>query len=280
MDRSKAKPKPSLGGNKKSSERWVMAIILILIIFGLSAFSCTGENSPDQSSDLPLSVSSKPVTMDHSQALLTIDYILAGEDFHQKKTVKTIPFLEDLFNNKPENRSYSLPLWIEQAILFLAQSIKWILYGVIIAIVALLIIHHEKWLHGFGIGRNPSRSIVASPQILFGLDLRRETLPEDVSTAALDLWKENKGRQALSLLYRATLIRLMAEHSCRFQKGYTEGECVGVARQQSPESLSQYFSQLAGHWQNLAYGHTMPSHETMENLCQNWSTLFNINAAT
>lgn len=111
------------------------------------------------------------------------------------------------------------------------------------------------------------------PDQLFGLDLKQESLPEDIVGEAKSLWQQSNYREALGLLYRASLSKLIHDFGCEFEDGFTELECLIIVQKKSLP-LSSYFSELTEAWRLLAYGHELPSDEKFESLAGNWSEQF------
>ncbi|WP_317929428.1 hypothetical protein [Halioxenophilus sp. WMMB6] len=111
-------------------------------------------------------------------------------------------------------------------------------------------------------------------QILFGLEVTQESLPNDIPTRVAELCQQQQYRQALSLLYRASLANLMHDHGFRFYDSHTEGECVNIVKAGGNVSLSQYTEELTISWQRLAYGHQVPAQIHIEHLCGRWQEVF------
>ena len=111
----------------------------------------------------------------------------------------------------------------------------------------------------------------AAPEVLFGLDVTPESLPEDVPAQVMHLWEAGDSREALGLLYRASLSRLIDRYQLAFHGSHTEAECATLVRQRGIESLSQFFWELTQVWRRLAYGHRLPAAETVRGLCDDWS---------
>ncbi len=84
------------------------------------------------------------------------------------------------------------------------------------------------------------------------------------------LWGEGAYREALGLLYRAALSRLIDKHDLRFRASHTEAECAALVQARGIESLSLYFASLTDVWRRLAYGHRLPEAETVRGLCDGW----------
>jgi hypothetical protein len=104
-----------------------------------------------------------------------------------------------------------------------------------------------------------------------GLDLRPESLPDDVVAAARALWRDARCRDAMSLLYRGALAHLVNRHALRVPESATEGECVDRVRAHHEGPLVDDFAALTGSWQRVAYAHEAPPDERFAELCACWS---------
>jgi hypothetical protein len=106
---------------------------------------------------------------------------------------------------------------------------------------------------------------------MFGLDVRPESLPDDVPAQVMSFWRDDRHRDALGLLYRASLSRLIVQHALAFKSSHTEAECAALVKSRGIDSLSNYFAGLTRVWCHLAYGHELPEIEAIEKLCDDWS---------
>ena len=118
------------------------------------------------------------------------------------------------------------------------------------------------------------RAAPATPESLFGLDIRPESLPDDVATAARKLAEAGDLRGALSLLYRGALSSLVQRRALEVKAGYTEGDCARQVAVAMPASLSSYFGQLIGAWQTVAYAKLNPALSDVLSLCNAWAQHF------
>ena len=113
---------------------------------------------------------------------------------------------------------------------------------------------------------------------MFGLELGAETLPADIASTAEQLWPTHP-REALGLLYRGLLSRLLYDFNLPLKNADTEGQVLErVQRLQQPQ-LQAFSDELTRHWQNLAYGHRLPPAAVQQQLCSDWRALFNPGAA-
>ena len=113
-------------------------------------------------------------------------------------------------------------------------------------------------------GSNHNKALDA-PTTMFGLDVRVEALPKDVSAQALALLQTDP-RAALSLLYRATLSQLINKQHLPVKQHHTEGKVSLLVNQQLP-MLSPYFQSLTNAWLRTAYGHQQLPLADMQDLC-------------
>ncbi|MBL4847911.1 MAG: DUF4129 domain-containing protein [Planctomycetes bacterium] len=106
---------------------------------------------------------------------------------------------------------------------------------------------------------------VVVPEVLMGLDLRAESLPDDIARAAAKAQAKGDAREALSLLYRGALARLIPDLELKIDASATEGDCLaGVKKARGP---AKYFARLTKQWQLVAYGHRDLDASEIEALC-------------
>jgi hypothetical protein len=109
--------------------------------------------------------------------------------------------------------------------------------------------------------------------MLFGLEVTPQSLPDDVASAVERLWSEQP-REALGLLYRALLSRLLHDFQLPLKSAHTEGEVQQLVNNLAHQDLSRFTQVLTRHWQNLAYGHQLPPESLKRGLCEGWRRLF------
>lgn len=222
------------------------------------------EEVPDQ----PLAEIS--VLHDRESARAEITSVLAREDFYKKRVLRypVIEFKERtslwdwLFKHLPFRDSLAaVPFALIMELLF------WLLVILLIGVVAF---RYRHWLATYlpqG-AKRPSRR--RPPTSLFGLDLSRESLPDNINEAALALWRAQQPRAALALLYRASLSRLI-ESGLDIEESHTELECLELAKSNAIDANAlNYFTELTLSWRRLAYGHLVPDRATAERLCRRW----------
>jgi hypothetical protein len=203
-----------------------------------------------------------------------------GPDFHRMEIQRVLKSPED-----PEKEfDFDKGFWQEALALFtgasklvgaLAGIAELLLWALVLLGVILLILKYGSWLERFPQLLPGRRRREYRPQTLFGMEVTRESLPKDVESAALALWQNGEQRQALALLYRASLANLLLL-GVPLREGSTEQECLRLAErlQQElgiPQTSLSYFSNLTRAWRRLAYGHQAPTEAEASALCRGWS---------
>lgn len=144
-----------------------------------------------------------------------------------------------------------------------------------LSIVAYLIYHfsrNSQWMQfSASSGRDKKREL---PATLFGLNVRADSLPDDIGQAVLSKLADGDLRGALSLLYRGSLVRLVVEHQLDIPSSATEGEALTIVRQQRNQQEADFFRKLTHAWLRTAYGHFMPERAEIEQLCQDWEQVY------
>ncbi|MFK3970121.1 DUF4129 domain-containing protein [Pseudomonas sp. NPDC087358] len=162
----------------------------------------------------------------------------------------------------------------------LSSVFEALLWTLITLGVAWIIWRYRAWLGTF-VSREQRKPPIrhATPRQLFGLQVDSESLPQDVASAAEHLWSQSP-REALSLLYRALLNRLLTDYRLPLKNADTEGQVLEQIATLDQPSLHAFSRELMRHWQNLAYGHQLPAADVHEALCENWRRLFADGAAS
>lgn len=120
----------------------------------------------------------------------------------------------------------------------------------------------------------PKPAAMAATEVA-GLDIRAESLPADVPAAVRALWDQGERRNALALLYRATLSRLVTLHGLRLAQGATEGDCLRMARQAAlPPARYDVADTVTTLWLNGAYGGRWPDSAAVHAACGAWHAQF------
>ncbi|MET1077888.1 MAG: DUF4129 domain-containing protein [Pseudomonas sp.] len=179
---------------------------------------------------------------------------------------KLVKLLESIFKgDRPRD-----PAKPAEAVPLVAETILWALLA---SLLVLLVWRYRDWLSAFA-GRVglPKRRQRSAPQTLFGLEVAPESLPDDVASEAERLWEDHP-REALGLLYRALLSQLLHHWRLPLKAAHTESEVLDLLHRLEQPELSRFAQVLTRHWQNLAYGHSVPPSALKRGLCEGWRRL-------
>jgi len=137
----------------------------------------------------------------------------------------------------------------------------WILAGVAVLAIALAARRWLPWLRGSARGeRRPAPAVrteaVAAP----------EALPDAIAAAARRLWQDGRHRDALALLYRASVESMAVQAGVELPPGATEAQCLRAARHLPPDAARELFARTVRIWQHAAYAGRLPAHEEFHGL--------------
>lgn len=281
--------------NKRRNSNTTLASWLFAFALGFGVFSIDTQRNVYADDQLPEVESSaemlpdeeykgepvidKPVgefaEIDRTHAQTSIKDVMQQAEFGRKEITRTIKF--DDTDDEPSEfwEKFFDFLRNFEGFLAAASLLEILLWLGVTALIAFVIYRYRNWLAAQFVRISPTPAPKAKPITLFGMDLTRESLPEDINANALSLLQAGNTRAALALLYRASLFHLI--HSgVDIHDGHTESECVQLMREHfikntHAQSRIEYFARLTRVWQYLAYGHQMPSAVTAQDLCATWN---------
>ncbi|WMW80961.1 hypothetical protein RF679_01445 [Undibacterium cyanobacteriorum] len=197
----------------------------------------------------------------------TIDDIYASEDFNLFRCEQRwLPKFD-----KKEKPTFEEKEWGER-MKMIALVLKYLVIGAGLAFLGWLLFRYSGKIFLF---ESEKRLQLATE--IAGLDIRPESLPEDVAQSALDMWQLGQKRAAIGLLYRASIAHLVQHHELHITKGATEQDCLRL----SSELLDQNamfkaklscFEDCTDTWLRAAYAHQYPP--SIHNLCEQWRQHF------
>ena len=236
--------------------------------------------APDDSPQAPRLLN-QPLTSQASQE--SIQALLEQPPFKNKESVTRYRFGEDPAAPAKGSESGEAPQWLKtllgwldgQHLNGLAKIIEVLLWAAVIAVIGWLIWRYRDFVQAFVSRRPklPARSRRELPQQAFGLDLNRDSLPDDIAASAEQLW-QSQPRAALSLLYRGLLSHLLHDFDLQLKPADTEHQVLARVEQLQHPQLLAFSRSLTTHWQNMAYGHRVPATSARQELCDGWRVLF------
>jgi hypothetical protein len=208
--------------------------LLLLAIVGLPLASFAAEKDPKQE----------------------IAEVLKAPEFgHEREVMRWVPRVAARSELPPAD--FSFGRW-------LAQLVQYVIWAAVAAAIAYVLWWLLRNLPRFG--REPAPERYQAPAALFGMELAPQTLPDDVPAAARRLVAEGKAREALALLYRGALSRLVHQRGVELQASHTELEVLAAAP-------SDYLRQLIDAWRACAYADRVPPPQAIEALAQGYAAL-------
>ncbi|KHK64106.1 MULTISPECIES: DUF4129 domain-containing protein [Pseudomonas] len=247
-------------------------LVLTLLPLAPPTWAAEDDTAPDSARLL-----NQPLTSEASRE--RIKAILDAPPFKNQETVTRYRFGEEA----PEPaETEEAPGWLKSMFNWsakrfetIAAIIQALLWAALLGAIAWLAWHYRERLKALANYRPTKRLPMerSAPARMFGLDIREESLPDDVAASAEQLWS-SAPREALGLLYRALLSRLHHEFNMALKPADTEGQVLQRVEQLQRESLMTFSRNLTLHWQNIAYGHRPPPAHLQQELCNGWRELF------
>jgi hypothetical protein len=185
---------------------------------------------------------------------------------------KTMRSLHWVAGQKPPEPPHDAPPWIVSLFQFLAQSgslVIWVAGAIGFAVAAV-------WVYRLLKSRQSAPRVAAAQGTsrVQDLDINPNSLPADVGAAALSLLEAGRTREALSLLYRGSLSRVVHRFAVAVGESFTEGEALRVVGQRLDQPRVQYFAALVALWQRVVYAAEAPTPESVAVLCREFAPTF------
>ncbi len=157
-----------------------------------------------------------------------------------------------------------------------AKVIELSLWGAVILFVTVVVWYLLK--------NNPTppgrktTAVASLPAILQGLDKPTTGLSAMTAEDTWRLWSAGHKREALGLIYRNTLLALSKSQGVQFREAATENECLQIASAHlsSDHEWVRFLKHLTRIWSAMAYGHRLPADGEVRQLCEQWSTYFQV----
>jgi hypothetical protein len=164
------------------------------------------------------------------------------------------------------------PAWMVGFFQFLGQAagvLVWGAGGVGAAVAAV-------WLYRILKARSPNAKLARTASTLASrvgeLDIRPDSLPDDVGGAALVLLQANRTRDSLSLLYRGALSRAVHRFGVAIDESFTEGEALRAVDAHLDRPRAEYVNDLIGLWQRTVYAGQNAESDLVAALCMRFAS--------
>lgn len=142
----------------------------------------------------------------------------------------------------------------------------------LIWVIYLVVSRRALWIGVFS--RKAQAEQAKRPSVVMGMQVSKESLPNDIISEVKRLIQAGKLTEALSLLYRGTLSDLIYSYEIDIHESYTEGDCLRIARRKIAPAAYAYFAQLTKAWQTMVYAHQPLREDALIGLSAEWSSYF------
>ena len=197
-----------------------------------------------------------------SDIATAIEKVKADPNLSQERKTRTLRWKGE---NKPRDAPSGFGKWIMNFFVWLGQLsrlLMWVVGGLLAIALIVFVVRMFKNVEAQG-----QRTADLVPTHVRDLDIRPESLPEDIGAAALALWESGQHRGALALLYRGLLSRLAHVHQVPIRDATTEGDCLVLASRHLKNERRAYVEQLIRIWQRATYGGREPDASEVQMLC-------------
>jgi hypothetical protein len=215
----------------------------------------------------------QPTAANFEQAEITraLDVVKADPNLTTERTIKTLRWKRGRIE---QPRIPGWLAWIVGLFRWLDQSARLLVWGAVLTLAALLVAYIVRSVGWHGV--SSSGEPFVAPTHVRDLDIRPESLPDDVGFAARVLWDHGEHRPALALLYRGMLSRLAHVHRVPIRDSSTEGDCLAMAASHLTQGGHEYASHLVRVWQRFVYaGHDTQS-ATVYVLCDDFGSALDL----
>jgi hypothetical protein len=247
-------------------------IVLLALGIGFTVLLALPGPAPAQDAssrpEIPapqISEAAKPSPLPPSQVKQRIREVLQQPQFEQFETQIFIEPLRKPEKQRPNDTGLGSFM---QFIAELLRGVVWVLLGAVLLYALYWVLRRLNWI------RTSKRSTWTPPSTLFGLDVRPESLPEDLAAAAARLARSGDPVGALSLLYRGALVALLHRDQIELAGGDTEIDCLTKTRERVAAGTYAYLARLLAAWQAAAYAHRVPPLPEVEQLASQWPGFF------
>ena len=187
-----------------------------------------------------------------------IQQVKAHADFIVHTVTERVP------KSKPS--SVSLPPEFMEILMYV--------FGISAVVVLIGLIATAIWKnrHVFGMRMRGGdvEKATTSARVVMGMEVSPDTLPADIPSAAWDLWSQGRQQEALGLLYRGSISRVMEIGRVEIQESDTEGDCMRRVESAGQSAYPDYFRGITGAWIRLAYAGNCPEDDDVRELCRKW----------
>lgn len=210
--------------------------------------------------------------LDETEILDALDEVSADPDISPERKIRTLKWLGDGEAPEKSERPGWLT-WLGGLFQWIGSASRLLLWIGIVFVLGLLALFLKRVFSGIDYNRQ-QRTAPDAPTHVQEMDIRPESLPDDIGGAALKLWESNDHRAALALLYRGLLSRLVHAHGVPIRESTTEADCLALAVPRLHADIAEYTKLLVRVWQHAVYGAREPAESDVRALCARFDRSF------
>ncbi len=242
-------------------EACLRPIALAMVVAG--AISLRAVSLEDQSGQ------EKPGSPGEVEIVRAIERVKADPNLATERTIKMLRW-KNPTEVKPSTGMPAWLKWIADLFRWLEQSARVLVWCAAVMLAGMLVVYITRIVRRHRAPRGVEQ--FAAPTHVRDLDIRPESLPEDIGGAARALWDNGEHRAALALLYRGLLSRLAHVHRVPIRDSSTEGDCLVLAASHLVQGKHEYVSRLVRVWQRAVYGREDVPPATVYVLCEHFAS--------
>lgn len=221
--------------------------------------------------------------VDVSSAKVTIEKVMEHEDFGKKIVKKKLTYIGESEKDDETESSQWLKDFFEWlfgdadigALEGIYQVLEVIIWLILVGFVVLLVVRYAHILPWLDFSKKSLPEVGGStPEVLMGLKVSEESIPDNVIEVVAELLSQKQYREAIALLYRASLSKVVHQGDIEIPASATEQECNRLIRRSRPQEEARYFDRLTRVWTLLAYGNRLPADEVYSSLLADWPQFY------
>jgi hypothetical protein len=198
-----------------------------------------------------------------------VEAVKADPNLAPEKTIRTLKWVQTSDSEPPPEEPRGFAQWLLNLMGWFAQSARIVVWVTVALLVGLLVVFVLRLLKERSPSMGPRLKVI--PTHVQDLDIRPESLPDNIGAAARTLWDRGDHRGALSLLYRGLLSRLVHVHNIPIRDSSTEGDTLQLTATRLRDDKRDYVAQLIQIWQRAVYGGQPPETGSLYGLCDEFA---------
>ncbi|MFO1409837.1 MAG: hypothetical protein U1F06_05590 [Steroidobacteraceae bacterium] len=195
-----------------------------------------------------------------------VDALRRDPNLGGRQTVRTLHWVDrKQAAAQPSSTLRRLLHWLAEGFRWIAALGRALILAAVVVLVALLAVYLLR--SAARRQRFVPPQTQEPPEFVRGLDIRPESLPEDVGAAALALWRAGGQRAALALLYRGLLSRAVHVQRVPIRDSSTEGDCLRLCAAHCATATQAHALRLVRTWELAVYRGQLPEEPQVASLC-------------